>query len=331
MRQDAHLPWNHSLVQLLSMLLTEERLGHAYLFHGAPGLGKYSALMDFAELLFCQNASSENACGSCQGCRLFQAGTHPDFLHLRREEDATQIKIEQIRDSQSFIGNTPMLGKHKILLIEPAEHLNINAANALLKNLEEPAKGTLIFLICHQPSTLLATIRSRCQGIKFFLPTKNESLTYLQQYMSADQAEQALLFSRGAPLKAQKLVEDGVFQEYSEIQQSLLDLLREDISVSEVAANWEKMDNENLLDSLLTTIDIMTRFIQAEASDWKGQPLSKALKSLINIIDVKHLTNLHDFYLYLLQLRAKLRGRSNPNRLLLFEALSLQWIEKLSR
>ena len=331
MRKNAYLPWNQPLIQQLSTLLAEEKLGHAYLFQGALGLGKYSALMDFAELLFCQDGSSEKACGSCQGCRLFQAGTHPDFLHLTREEGATQIKIEQIRDSQSFIGNTPMFGKHKILLIEPAEHLNINAANALLKNLEEPAKGTLIFLICHQPGTLLPTIRSRCQAIKFSQPKQDDSLAYLRQSLPAEQAEQALLLSRGAPLKARQLVEEGRLQEFGEIQQSLLDLLQEDMSVSEVAASWIEIGNENLLECLLTTVDTMTRVLQAQSTDWNGQPLPETLKSLIHSAGTQRLFHLHEFYLSLLDLRAKLRSRSNPNRLLLLESLCLHWLEQLSR
>lgn len=319
------LPWTQTFIQRMEKLAVSNKLGHAYLLQGPKGLGKHAAAMDLAALLFCQNKNGHEICGACQPCRLFAAGTHPDFLSLMPEEGARQIKIEQIRNSQSFIANTPMFGKYKMLLIEPAESLNINAANALLKNLEEPAAGTLFFLVSHQPGALLATIRSRCQQIKFTVPDKELAMGFLRQNLTEAQAQQALDLSRGAPLKALALAEENNLQAISTIHQNLLDLFKGQLSVIDAAAGWDKLEDDILLESLLTAINILTRNLQLEESVRSDITSSRALSSLGQAMHREHLVALHEFYQLLIRARGMLQGRSNPNRLLLLESLCMQW------
>ncbi len=319
------LPWTQAFIQRMEKLAISNKLGHAYLLQGPKGLGKHAAAMDLAALLFCQNKLDSEICGNCQPCRLFAAGTHPDFLSLMPEEGARQIKIEQIRNSQSFIANTPLFGKYKMLLIEPAESLNINAANALLKNLEEPAAGTLFFLVSHQPGALLPTIRSRCQQVKFTVPDKALAMTFLKHTLTESQAQQALDLSRGAPLKALALADENNLQAISAIHQNLLDLFKGQLSVINAAAGWDKLEDDILLESLLTAINILARNLQLEESARSDIASSRALNSLLQMMQRKHLSALHEFYQLLIRARGMLQGRSNPNRLLLLESLCMHW------
>jgi DNA polymerase-3 subunit delta' len=324
------LPWTQPFIARLSKLAANDKLGHAYLLQGPKGIGKHQAMMKLAAHLFCQNKTGTGHCGSCQPCHLFAAGTHPDFLSLMPEEGAKQIKIEQIRNSQSFIGNTPLFGKYKILLIEPAENLNINAANALLKNLEEPAAGTLFFLVSHQPGALLATIRSRCQQIKFAIPESEQALEFLKQSLSQSQAQQALALSRGAPLKALALAEENNLQAISGIHQDLLDLFNGRLSITDAAAQWDKLEDDILLESLLTATNILSRCLQVQNTSEPDVASSKALSALSGLLQLSHASALHEFYQKLIRARMLLQSRANPNRLLLLESLCLQWVSLLS-
>ena len=320
------LPWNQKKVQHLLDLARVDKIGHAYLFHGQRGIGKLDALMEFAGQLFCQQAQEGESCGQCQGCRLFAAGSHPDFRMLRLEEEARQIKIEQVRESQSFIANTPMMGRHKLLLIEPAELLNINAANALLKNLEEPAAGTLFFLVSHQPGSLLATIRSRCQQIKFPRPEKQQSLEFLQQTLSAEQAEAALEMTNGAPLAALKFASEEGMQEISAVHESLLSLLQGEMNITDAASDWMAMDENLLLETLLTATEILLKGLLRDKTSSATNRHWQSLQELQSLLEAKHVRSLHFFYQDLLNTRAMLRSRANPNKQLLLEALCLEWV-----
>jgi len=132
------------------------------LFVGERGVGKKQLALDFSKRLLCSN----KACGHCQSCYLFDAQTHPDLIRIEPESGQT-IKIDQIREVIAFVSQTPSLGGYRIIIIDPARAMNINAANALLKTLEEPTPNTLLILISDSIPRLPATILSRCQKIIF--------------------------------------------------------------------------------------------------------------------------------------------------------------------
>ncbi|HBB79504.1 MAG TPA: DNA polymerase III subunit delta', partial [Pseudomonas sp.] len=173
---DGILAWQAGLWQLLA---GRQQHAHAYLLHGPAGIGK----RDFAErlmaLLLCQRPSLEGACGACRGCQLLAAQTHPDHYILEPEEVDKAIRVDQVRDLVDFITQTAQLGGRKVVLLEPAEAMNINAANALLKSLEEPAGNTVLLLVSHQPSRLLPTLKSRCVQQACPLPERQQSLDWL--------------------------------------------------------------------------------------------------------------------------------------------------------
>jgi DNA polymerase-3 subunit delta' len=183
---------------LLKAAIRQDRIAHAYLFHGERGIGKRLTALRFAQALNCDMAAGPgdpDTCGHCRSCRQIEACTHPDFTLIEPDpEQATpQIKIEQIREIESQIVYRPLIGRWKVCLIDHADRLTIGAANALLKTLEEPPPHCLFLLVTSRPSALPATIRSRCQALRFATPARS-------------QVEQALIAKRGlSPAEARFL------------------------------------------------------------------------------------------------------------------------------
>lgn len=190
-----------------------ERMPGAWLFTGAAGIGKLAFAEHLSQSLLCESpAANHQPCGQCQGCRWFHSGTHPDFRRLSpfaddeeegKEAKTTrklpQIKIEAVREVIDFAHLTAHRAGRRVILVEPAENLNLAAANALLKILEEPPESVLFLLVSHAPQRLLPTIRSRCRQFALTRPSEPAALAWLKEQGVAD-AEAELAHNGGAPL-----------------------------------------------------------------------------------------------------------------------------------
>jgi DNA polymerase-3 subunit delta' len=156
-------------LEVLNSLLDRGRMPHAILFHGPEGVGKSSIARLLGRALMCQ----EHGCSSCENCRLYDAGNHPDFIHVQLElrkdkkELRKQIVVDQIRRLSSVIGLAPRMGARRLILIDPADKMNLEAQNALLKTLEEPPPHTVLILIAARAQVLVSTVRSRCFSLSF--------------------------------------------------------------------------------------------------------------------------------------------------------------------
>ncbi|MDX2171401.1 MAG: DNA polymerase III subunit delta' [Deltaproteobacteria bacterium] len=156
----------------LTALLDADRLPHALLFLGPPGVGKALVAQRLAARLAC-TADAGAPCGECSGCRQVLAGTHPDLLAFgapgkgRRETRKKEIGIEQARELKHFAQLQPIAAPRKMAIVDDADRLSLAAQNALLKTLEEPPGQALLILISATPGALLSTVRSRCQRITF--------------------------------------------------------------------------------------------------------------------------------------------------------------------
>lgn len=208
-------PWQNELWQQLVRMRT--RMPHALLLQGRQGIGKGNFAEALAQYLLCeQSAEAQAACGTCQSCHWFLQQNHPDFRRIEPEEAATtaedaaadtkpgkkrQISVDQIRDLADFFGLSSHREGLRVVLIQPAESLNLASANALLKMLEEPPPGFLFLMVTHQPQRLLPTIRSRCMRMDFPVPGTAVSEGWLSG-QGIEHAAMRLAYVGGAPLQA---------------------------------------------------------------------------------------------------------------------------------
>ncbi len=197
-------PWHTAVWQAVAEAQTRRRLPHALLLVGPEGMGKLAFAQRLAWSLLCAQPDGHgDACGQCKECRLLTAGSHPDWVTLLPEESGKQIKVDAVRQLANFVHMTPAYQRHRVVLIAPAENMNLNAANSLLKMLEEPPPSGIFLLVSHQPARLAATIRSRCQRLDFSRPPQQAMLQWLHSREPAGADWPLLLeLSHGAPLQA---------------------------------------------------------------------------------------------------------------------------------
>lgn len=150
-------------VALLRRALSEGRLGHAYLLTGPPRVGKRTLALALAKALLCSSGSPP--CGECRTCMLVDRGRHPDLRIVERPPDRKHLSIDEVRDLQHWAGLRPVEGAYHVGVVLHAEDLSQEAANALLKTLEEPPPSLVLVLTAADAGLLLPTVVSRCQHL----------------------------------------------------------------------------------------------------------------------------------------------------------------------
>ncbi len=317
------LPWQTDLWRLLA---GRRQHAHAYLLHGPAGIGKRALAEQLMALLLCQQADPSGACGHCKGCKLLAAHTHPDHYILEPEEVDKAIRVDQVRQLVAFVTQTAQLGGRKVVLLEPAEAMNLNAANALLKSLEEPAGDTVLLLISHQPSRLLPTIKSRCVQQRCPLPGREQSLEWLASRLPglpADQREELLTLAASSPLAALKLHDDGVLDMRVQVVEGIKKLLKRQQSPSQLAEAWNSVSLILLFDWFCEWAHLILRYQMTGDEEGLGAAdMRKVIQYLAQKTSPPKLLQLQD---WLLAHRQKVLGKANLNRVLLLEALLVQW------
>jgi len=223
------LPWLDPLRQQLDEALGKGRLGHAPLIQGAPGMRSSDLAEWLLRRILCLEPVDGQACGQCRACQLLDSDSHPDCFRVGIPEDKKEIPIDSIRGLSGKLQLTASLSPHRVGLIEPAEAMNRNAANALLKTLEEPASDAWLILVSDQPGRLPATIRSRCQPVSVRPPGSQEALAWLEDCVPGQSAEalaQALRLAGGAPLAARSLLIDQGLEFGLSLRAALLEIGR---------------------------------------------------------------------------------------------------------
>ncbi|MFN7783128.1 MAG: DNA polymerase III subunit delta' [Lysobacterales bacterium] len=245
MSAPAFAPWQQRAFERVLASHAAQRLGHGLLVCGPSRLGKRVLVEAIAARLLCTGASpGEPACGQCRSCRLLAAGTHPDLHRISfalndKGEPRSVIVVEQMRELSDRISLTAQLGGAIVSLIDPADALNHNAANALLKTLEEPQDGRYLILVSDAPYRLSATIRSRCQRIELRPPPQDEARTWLlAQGLPAARVEQALSLCDGHPGEAQALLSEGGLELREAVQRDLDALAARRAALSETVKAW---------------------------------------------------------------------------------------------
>lgn len=235
------LPWHDAALEQLRAAWAAARFPHALLLQGADGLGKRELAAWLSAAVLCeQSGSSLQHCGKCTSCALIAAGSHPDLVWVSPEEDKQQISVDQTRAASERLTKTSYRQGYKIAVIEPAHQMTGSAANSVLKTLEEPTPQSLLILVTSRPSSLLPTVRSRCQKVTVKQPSMDEALQWLQSEAGVRPAPQILEFAGGAPLRALEFAK-GRFEALDEgMQRSLGQLLAGRTDVTQVATEWAK-------------------------------------------------------------------------------------------
>jgi DNA polymerase-3 subunit delta' len=323
-------PWQDSLWQQLA---GRAQHAHAYLLHGPIGIGKRALAERLMASLLCQRPVNLEACGECKSCLLLKAGSHPDNYLLEPEEADKAIKVDQVRDLVSFVVQTAQMGGRKVVLIEPVEAMNINAANALLKSLEEPSGDTVLLLVSHQSSRLLPTIRSRCVQQACPLPSEALSLQWLAQALpecSQDERVELLTLAAGSPLAAVKLQAQGVREQRALVVEGVKKLLKQEQSATQLAEGaWKDIPLLLLFDWFCDWSSLILRYQLTQDESGLGLPdMRKVVQYLAQKSAQDKVLNIQD---WILAQRQKVLGKANLNRVLLLEALLVQWVGLLGR
>jgi DNA polymerase-3 subunit delta' len=234
------LPWLGLSQQRLKSSLLAGRLPHSLLIVSVPGLGAEQLANWTAALALCESRT-ERPCGVCPSCALLRSDSHPDYHPVRLEEDAKQIKVDQIRELIGSLALKSYRGGYKVGIIEGAEALNPNGANAFLKTLEEPSADTLLIIIARPTHRLPATIASRCLRLALRPPLHEVSTAWLNAHGSPGHNwEAALALAGGAPLLALELNELGIAGLDHEMQEAMQAVASGAVDVTLVADHWAR-------------------------------------------------------------------------------------------
>jgi DNA polymerase-3 subunit delta' len=193
---------HNRIVEVLRRSLQSGKTAHSYLFEGVSGSGRKKTALALIQALFCLSLP-DDACGVCPSCRKIDSGNHPDIHLIGPLPDKRDISIEQLRELQRDLSLRPYEAPRKACIIDPAERMSVNAANSLLKTLEEPPGNALIILVTENAGMLLSTVRSRCQLIRF-APLSPEYVQSLLERsgMASDTAALVAPMSGGSLQKA---------------------------------------------------------------------------------------------------------------------------------
>ena len=320
--------WQSGAWQKFVRQVDSSMLPHAILVSGCPGIGVEKLAATMAHYLLCKSPMEGVACGSCKSCQLIEAGSHPDFYDVAPEEQGKVIKVDQIRQLTDFVAKTAQQGGRKLVLVTPAEAMNISAANSLLKCLEEPAGDTVLILVTLELSRLIPTIRSRCSKLVMPLPDKSASLEWLEE-MGVENTQQLLSEAGMAPLLAMDWWQSNYFKQRQDMCGMLATLSEGGLSVGAVVQNWSPLAPFEVVNTLLSWLDGLLRdrvkpSISDNASTWE---------SLIQATKFVPAQLLYRYRDALCQRKAQLLSNNNLNPSLVVEELLLDWkaMVKLSR
>ena len=320
-----------------------DRLPHALLIHGAADIGKRDLAEHFAQSLLCEKPiDTGHPCGACLACGWFAEGNHPDFRlvlpeilqaddgNVEAEESvekttktknpSKEIKIEQIRRLDSFFNVGTHRGGARVVLIYPADALNVPASNALLKTLEEPAPGTVFLLVTSHPEQVLPTIRSRAAKFIVRAPDAATCVAWLTE-QGVEHPEQRLAEAGGAPLAALRATSDDVHKAERE---TLIDALAASgaaigsaLDPLMLAEKCDKAGNENLVLWLMRWVADLAYVRQTGAEPRYYPARAKAIAALSALYDAR---TLHRYYRNLLEAR-RVAGHPLNTRLFAEELL----------
>ena len=283
---------HQQVISQLRHAVSEDHIAGAYLFAGEPNVGKETVALYFVKSINCLDLV-HRPCDNCLACHKINTGNHPDFQVVRPE--GKQIKIDQIRQLQRQVVFQPIEGRRKLYIITEANRMNLEAANCLLKTLEEPPARSVLILLTSNLDALLPTIRSRCQIISFQPLPVPELVEILTDRFSldADHASSIAVLSQGAVGKALTLIEDKSLTVIDQIPEvvtttdrlsafRIAEQLGEDLTQLDQLVMWYR---DLLLIRQSTSVDLLTHrnhleSLQQIAKNYSRIHLQSAIKAI---------------------------------------------------
>ena len=312
-------PWQQQTWSTLTSRFPQ--LGHGLLFYGKKGCGKHAFAQHFLSWILCLNKSPQGACGECSSCQWLKSDTHPNYVNITTDEENkkqnAKIKIEKIRDLLPFVQQT--VDGWRVIVIEPAEALNIASANALLKTLEEPGDRVLIILLADHYLKLPATVRSRLQHFAMDRILPEQASGYLQQHLAIEQHNKINLLmnlSNNMPLQAIAIADLDWINRRGEFLQDWQKLVSQKSMPLQFATKWTKE----------TSFSDFIQMFEYLLSDIICVKLNQAVKNtdldFSQIAQQYGLENLFSIYEGLQQ--SKLKVDQNVQTNLIIDQLSIQ-------
>lgn len=304
------MSWKHVLghdrqVQAFREAYRKGRLAHAYLFAGPAGVGKRLFAKELAKALLCEAPPGPlEACDECPGCVQVEAATHPDFFTAARPEDKQEFPIDGVRELCQSFGLKPARGHGKVAIVDDADDLSEEAANAFLKTLEEPPPRSVLILLGTSPELQLPTIVSRCQVIRFPPLPEATVVQVLRQAGQEKDVERLAKLSAGSPGQALALADAALWDFRKKF---LLELARPKANPVALAQKWGQFVEEAGKESAAQrrraalTLRFLIDFYDDAVRSSVGGPTSesepevlKAIQDLGQRIDCEKLMNLLD-------------------------------------
>ena len=331
-------PWQEIVWRRL--VSTGKRQPNALLLKGQKGTGKLDFARALSQYLLCEDRlSSLAACGKCQGCLWYLNGNHPDFRLLQpaaydapeqardpderignaEKKEGNQIGIEQIRELDDFINLTSHRSGYKVIVIHPAEAMNLHAANAVLKTLEEPPDNSLFILVSHRPQRLLPTIVSRCRSVAMPVPSREAALGWLAKQSIAEQ-DIALAQAGYAPLAAVEVAKRENQKQRKEFLQLISAPKLDPLSLAENARQYPLSDIVSWLQKWICDL----AYCKFTGNVRYHLDFAEALKRLCVMVNALHLMH------YYRELLAAQRALQHPlNSQLVLEQLAVSYCRRV--
>ena len=285
----AEIIGHNRIIEVFRRSIRSGKTAHSYIFEGPVGCGRKKTAFALIQALFC-NAAVDDSCGICPACRKVASGNHADIHLVEPLPDKRDISIDQLRELQRDLALRPYEAPRKVCLLDPAERMSVNAANSLLKTLEEPPGRAIIILLTENADALLPTIRSRCQLVRF-APLSSESIKLLLENTGIEGSAAALLAQMA----------DGSMQRALELDNETLSNRRElllkhlsSINIAQIASIFNASEElSGNREEVLETIDMLLSIyrdlihLAAGCGDIINTAISPALESLATALSLE--------------------------------------------
>lgn len=315
-------PWQQQTWQKLADIISYNRTPHGMIFHGIQGIGKKHLANYLAKALLCrQRQTDQTPCDQCHSCHMFAAGTHPDLFRLCLSDGTVSIGVDDVRGLTSKLSETAHLSGMQVVICDELTQLTLSAANCLLKTLEEPPGQVVFILVTANLFHVYPTIRSRCQLFALHAGTEGEQ--WLRDNFSDQDPQQLQSWTQGAPLNAQKLIDEAYSSKREQWFKDLGQLLSSRDNVVAIAQQWQQQPIVLLVDTIFNwTLDMLKlRLVGAETTLFE-----LSFKTTLNDWSQRtKIENLQNYLTKLLEIRHLINARANINLQLILEDLLFAW------